>query len=143
MKRFNKVRIYFNGKSTHIICIQCDTLNILYSYSKMPKRTNTYCTAIREIWGPRTNFDLGALVIPCSNTMIRGPGAFPGKKFEISGPRNGQILHSGSLVDSYIYAVYFTAILYLHLFGSPFNSGPSENCTPLGGLDSTCSYGYL
>jgi hypothetical protein len=28
MKRFEKIRIYFNGKSTHIICIQCDILNI-------------------------------------------------------------------------------------------------------------------
>jgi hypothetical protein len=56
------------------------------SYSKMPKRTYTYSTAIREIWGPRTNFDSGALVIPCSNTMIRGPGASPGKSLKSEVP---------------------------------------------------------
>jgi hypothetical protein len=67
-----------------------------------------HCTALRETWGPRTNFDLGALVIPCSNTMIRGSGDTPRKKIELWGPRNGQILHSESLVDSYIY-VYFVA----------------------------------
>jgi hypothetical protein len=81
-------------------------------YSKTPKRINIHCTALREIWGHRTNFDLGALVIPCSNTMIRGSGGIPRKNVEIWDPRDGQILHSGSLVDSYIY-VYFTAILYL------------------------------
>jgi hypothetical protein len=31
-----------------------------------------HCTALREIWRPRTNFDLGALVISCFNTVIRG-----------------------------------------------------------------------
>jgi hypothetical protein len=48
-------------------------------------KTNIHCTALREIWEPRTNFDLGALVIPCSNTMIRGSEASPRKilKFEV------------------------------------------------------------
>jgi hypothetical protein len=101
-------------------------------------KTNIHCTAPREILGLRTNFDLGALVIPSSNTVVRGPGATLRKNFEICGPRNGQILHSGSLVDSYIY-VYFTVILYL---GPPLTC-PKANCTPLGGVDSTCSYNYL
>jgi hypothetical protein len=55
--------------------------------------------------------------------MIRGSGGIPRKKFEIWGPRNGQILHSGSLVDSYIYVVYFTAILYL---GLPLTRVPGQ-----------------
>jgi hypothetical protein len=31
--------------------------------------------------GPRTNFDLGALVIPSSNTVVRGSGGIPSEKF--------------------------------------------------------------
>jgi hypothetical protein len=59
-------------------------------------------------------------VIPCSNTIPYSNTI--SKKFEILGPRNGQILHSGSLVDSYIY-VYFAAILYL---GHPLTGVPGQ-----------------
>jgi hypothetical protein len=56
----------------HTLIIMCNNKAGYNSYSKMPNEHTL--PALREIWGPRTNFDLGALVIPCSNTMIKGSG---------------------------------------------------------------------
>jgi hypothetical protein len=94
-------------------------------------KTNIHCTAPREIWVPRAKFDLGPLVIPSSNIMIRGPGPFSPGNF--LNPRSHKWPNPAfwTSVDSYIY-VYFTVIQ----FGPPLTEAPGKLAAspPMGGL---------
>jgi hypothetical protein len=100
-------------------------------YSKMPK-TNIHCTTRRVAQGhlgTQGQIWLGA------HESLGGPGHSPQEKFKIWGPRNGQILHSGSLL-TVISMTIFYLILY---FGPPLTKAPGK----IAPFDSTYSFNYL
>jgi hypothetical protein len=128
--------------SEHTLIIMCNNKTGYNLYSKMPKPWGPPPTYTAQhpgkFGGPAPTLSWGPLWFHLLTLSLWGPGHTFGKNFEIWVPGNGQILHSGSLVDSCIY-VHFTVILYL---GPPLTC-LKANCTPLAGLDSTCSYDYL
>jgi hypothetical protein len=132
------------AEQKHALKISEHTFIIMYnnkagynSYSKMSKRTYTYCTAITEIWGPRTNFDLGALVIPCSNTMIRGPGASPGKSLKSEVPEMAKSCILGgywTVISMRYISLQFFICIYL---GPPLTRVPGQ-IAPLWTVTTIC-----
>ena len=114
----------------------------------MPKPTNTtqHSGLPKGIWVLRAKFDLGPLVIPSSNTMIRGSsrGILPGKILKCEVP---EMAKSCILEVCMLTVTVYLCIFYCNsLFGPPLTEAPGKIApsTPMGrGLDSTYSYNYL
>jgi hypothetical protein len=123
--------------SEHTLIIMCNNKTGYNWYSKMSKRTFSVQYPRKFVGGQRQTLIRGPVWLHLLTLWLKGPGAFaPGKFLKSVLPEMAKFLHSGSLVDSYIY-VYFTVILYLP---PPFNWGPRAKRPPLGGLESTYNY---
>jgi hypothetical protein len=87
--------------SEHTLIIMCNNKTGYNWYSKMPKPTYT-AQHPGKFGGSGPTLTWGPLWFHLLTLSLGGPGASLQKNFEIWGPRNGQILHSGSLVSMYI-----------------------------------------
>jgi hypothetical protein len=124
--------------SEHTLIIMCNNKAGYNSYSKMPKRTYT-AQQSGKFGGPGQTLTWGLSRFHVLTLWLGGPGASPGKilKSEVLEMAKSCILE----VQLTVISMYIS--LQFFICPPPFNSGPRANCTPLGGLDSTCNYDYL
>jgi hypothetical protein len=111
--------------SEHTLIIMCNNKAGYNSYSKMPKRTYT-AQHSGKFGGPGQTLTWGLSWFHVLTLWLfwnLRSQKWPNPAFWKS---SWQLFHCNSLFAP-----------------PPFNWGPRENCTPLGGLDSTCSYDYL
>jgi hypothetical protein len=130
--------------SEYTFMIMCNHKTGYNWYSKMPKPTYTtqHPGLPRVIWVLRAKFDLGPLVIPSSNTMIRGSRSIlPGKILKCEVPEMAK-----SCILEVCWQIYLCIFYCNSLFGPPLTEAPGKIAPsiPMGrGLDSTYSYNYL